>query len=302
MDDFDGQCCRTYPYNHSRIQRWQREKRKRKAAAEAGEAATAAALVKREKGAAAASAAGSESSASGGDRGAGGGSEAAKAAVPAKAAKSQEAAGKYSYVKKIFFLLLHGGMGNGHLKFQPIFKISFDLWNVTLEKVNSQSNIKFYLFQQDLQSQWALRSEGSGSLILKRGAPSRNSTDVARASPSPRSSLLPPQGLELPELEALNPVPRQPRLWLRPEELLDPLSRDPLHPEAHLPLGRPYHRRTTIPYGIPRGRRDTILRLLTHTRTPTRSLRGCPQGEYPLPAPSPWGTSWQRILSPDSYS
>lgn len=97
VDDFDGQCCRTYPYNHSRIQRWQREKRKRKAAAEAGEAATAAALVKREKGAAAASAAGSESSASGGDRGAGGGSEAAKAAVPAKAAKTQEAAGKFSY-------------------------------------------------------------------------------------------------------------------------------------------------------------------------------------------------------------
>ena len=29
MDDFDGQCCRTYPFNHSRIQRWQREKRKR---------------------------------------------------------------------------------------------------------------------------------------------------------------------------------------------------------------------------------------------------------------------------------
>ncbi|TRY68610.1 hypothetical protein TCAL_03225 [Tigriopus californicus] len=25
VDDFDGQCCRTYPYNHSRIQRWQRE-------------------------------------------------------------------------------------------------------------------------------------------------------------------------------------------------------------------------------------------------------------------------------------
>ncbi len=30
VDDFDGQCCRTYPYNHSRIQRWQRENRKAK--------------------------------------------------------------------------------------------------------------------------------------------------------------------------------------------------------------------------------------------------------------------------------
>ena len=29
VDDFDGQCCRTYPYNHSKIQRW-REARKEK--------------------------------------------------------------------------------------------------------------------------------------------------------------------------------------------------------------------------------------------------------------------------------
>ena len=36
VDDFDGQCCRTYPLNHSRIQRWRetkankdREKRKK---------------------------------------------------------------------------------------------------------------------------------------------------------------------------------------------------------------------------------------------------------------------------------
>ena len=29
VDDFDGQCCRTYPFNHSKIQRWQ-EERKRK--------------------------------------------------------------------------------------------------------------------------------------------------------------------------------------------------------------------------------------------------------------------------------
>ena len=29
VDDFDGQCCRTYPYNHSKIQRW-REGRKEK--------------------------------------------------------------------------------------------------------------------------------------------------------------------------------------------------------------------------------------------------------------------------------
>ena len=29
VDDFDGQCCRTYPYNHSKIQRW-RENRNRK--------------------------------------------------------------------------------------------------------------------------------------------------------------------------------------------------------------------------------------------------------------------------------
>ena len=29
MDDFDGQCCRTYPYNHSKIQRWREERRRR---------------------------------------------------------------------------------------------------------------------------------------------------------------------------------------------------------------------------------------------------------------------------------
>ena len=29
VDDFDGQCCRTYPLNHSRIQRW-RETRAQK--------------------------------------------------------------------------------------------------------------------------------------------------------------------------------------------------------------------------------------------------------------------------------
>ena len=29
VDDFDGQCCRTYPYNHSKIQRWREERRKR---------------------------------------------------------------------------------------------------------------------------------------------------------------------------------------------------------------------------------------------------------------------------------
>jgi hypothetical protein len=29
VDDFDGQCCRTYPYNHSKIQCW-RENRNRK--------------------------------------------------------------------------------------------------------------------------------------------------------------------------------------------------------------------------------------------------------------------------------
>ena len=29
VDDFDGQCCRTYPYNHSKIQRW-RENRNKK--------------------------------------------------------------------------------------------------------------------------------------------------------------------------------------------------------------------------------------------------------------------------------
>ena len=27
MDDFDGQCCRTFPYNHSRIQRWAEQRR-----------------------------------------------------------------------------------------------------------------------------------------------------------------------------------------------------------------------------------------------------------------------------------
>ena len=29
IDDFDGQCCRTYPYNHSKIQRWREERRKK---------------------------------------------------------------------------------------------------------------------------------------------------------------------------------------------------------------------------------------------------------------------------------
>ena len=29
VDDFDGQCCRTYPYNHSKIQRWREERRRR---------------------------------------------------------------------------------------------------------------------------------------------------------------------------------------------------------------------------------------------------------------------------------
>ena len=29
VDDFDGQCCRTYPYNHSKIQRWREEQRRR---------------------------------------------------------------------------------------------------------------------------------------------------------------------------------------------------------------------------------------------------------------------------------
>lgn len=29
VDDFDGQCCRTYPYNHSKIQRWREEKNKK---------------------------------------------------------------------------------------------------------------------------------------------------------------------------------------------------------------------------------------------------------------------------------
>ena len=29
VDDFDGECCRTYPYNHSKIQRW-RENRNKK--------------------------------------------------------------------------------------------------------------------------------------------------------------------------------------------------------------------------------------------------------------------------------
>ena len=29
MDDFDGQCCRTFPYNHSRIQRWAEQRRKK---------------------------------------------------------------------------------------------------------------------------------------------------------------------------------------------------------------------------------------------------------------------------------
>ena len=29
VDDFDGQCCRTYPYNHSKIQRFREEKNKK---------------------------------------------------------------------------------------------------------------------------------------------------------------------------------------------------------------------------------------------------------------------------------
>ena len=29
VDDFDGQCCRTYPYNHSKIQRWREERNKK---------------------------------------------------------------------------------------------------------------------------------------------------------------------------------------------------------------------------------------------------------------------------------
>ena len=29
VDDFDGQCCRTYPYNHSKIQRWKEAKEKK---------------------------------------------------------------------------------------------------------------------------------------------------------------------------------------------------------------------------------------------------------------------------------
>ena len=29
VDDFDGQCCRTYPYNHSKIQRYREEKNKK---------------------------------------------------------------------------------------------------------------------------------------------------------------------------------------------------------------------------------------------------------------------------------
>lgn len=29
VDDFDGQCCRTFPYNHSKIQRWREERRRR---------------------------------------------------------------------------------------------------------------------------------------------------------------------------------------------------------------------------------------------------------------------------------
>ena len=34
VDDFDGQCCRTYPYNHSKIQKWQKEKNERRRLAE----------------------------------------------------------------------------------------------------------------------------------------------------------------------------------------------------------------------------------------------------------------------------
>ena len=30
VDDFDGQCCRTYPYNHSKIQRWRESRKERK--------------------------------------------------------------------------------------------------------------------------------------------------------------------------------------------------------------------------------------------------------------------------------
>ena len=29
VDDFDGQCCRTYPYNHSKILRWAEERKKK---------------------------------------------------------------------------------------------------------------------------------------------------------------------------------------------------------------------------------------------------------------------------------
>ena len=32
VDDFDGQCCRTYPYNHSKINRWREERKKREEA------------------------------------------------------------------------------------------------------------------------------------------------------------------------------------------------------------------------------------------------------------------------------
>ena len=32
VDDFDGQCCRTYPYNHSKITRWREERKKREEA------------------------------------------------------------------------------------------------------------------------------------------------------------------------------------------------------------------------------------------------------------------------------
>merc|ERR1712106_443998 len=28
VDDFDGHCCRTYPFNHSKIQRWQEERKR----------------------------------------------------------------------------------------------------------------------------------------------------------------------------------------------------------------------------------------------------------------------------------
>ena len=30
VDDFDGQCCRTYPYNHSKIRRWRQEREERR--------------------------------------------------------------------------------------------------------------------------------------------------------------------------------------------------------------------------------------------------------------------------------